>query len=136
MRGMTKSVIVLVSVCLISATMLGLTNFFTKDKIRDNELAATVKALEEVMNGEPIPVPLNLEGVKVNEIVTEVYKAKNGDVAVFDLVELEKDLVHSLLFVGKKHQKGVVSRQGADDLGMIHGFQRRRRGTCSAGESL
>jgi Na+-translocating ferredoxin:NAD+ oxidoreductase RnfG subunit len=82
MRGMTKSVIVLVSVCLISATMLGLTNFFTKDKIRDNELAATVEALEEVMNGEPVPMPLNLKGVKVNEIVTEVYKAKNGDVAV------------------------------------------------------
>ena len=82
MRGMTKSIIVLVSVCLISATMLGLTNHFTKDKIRDNGLRATEEALEKVMNGEPVPVALDLEGVELNEIVTEVYKAKNGDVAV------------------------------------------------------
>lgn len=82
MKSMIKSIVTLISVCLISAALLGTVNFLTKDKIKAADDAATIEALDKVMEGTPNPTPLNLEGVEVDSTVVEVYKSDKGEVAV------------------------------------------------------
>lgn len=70
-------IIVLTSICLIVAALLGVTNMLTEKKIEQNKIDKISKSLEEVMPGglfsDPEEIP---EGAP--ETVTAIYKELNG----------------------------------------------------------
>ncbi|MBO4355829.1 MAG: FMN-binding protein [Clostridia bacterium] len=78
-----KSFLVLLSICIVVALLMGLVNYFTASIIENNEKQKTEEALKEVM-----PDGLNFERVSVEGLpstVKQVYKEDNGGY-VFKLV--------------------------------------------------
>ncbi len=77
MNKLLKSVIVLSVICAVVSVLLAFTNHITKDKIKENENAATDAAMKEVLpEGETFEPIIDLDNLP--ESVVEAYDAKEA----------------------------------------------------------
>lgn len=77
-----KSVIVLTAICSVMAILLSVTNFITGPIIKQNESAASNKALLEVMPEGKEFTLVDLSSYELPETVTEVYSESGGGYVV------------------------------------------------------
>lgn len=78
MKTYLKNLLVFISICGVMTLLLATTNYFTAPIIKENERAATNKALKEVMpKGETFEM-VDISALTLPEKVTEVYKETGG----------------------------------------------------------
>ena len=80
-----KSVVALTVICLVTALALSLVNYFTSPIIEKNEQEKENEALRRVLPAGDEFSSLDIGSMGLDERITAVYRAENGEGYVFKL---------------------------------------------------